>query len=235
MGKRLLVGAGVLAVVVLGVGVWWFVLRDDSVEKATVECDPAPCEASTVESLDGTWQVVPGESRGTIVITEEIAGVVDHQAEGRTGEVTGSVTVAGDEVTGGSFTVDLTALEFTDDPGGGINVANRANAMRTQGLETDEFPEATFALTAPIALGGDVASGETVTAEATGDLTIHGVTRSVTFEVQAVADGDRVRVTPSDFVPVALADFDMSVDGPPFVAAVSDEGSFDFLLVLEQA
>lgn len=234
MGKKLLVGAAVLAVIVVGAGVWYFVIRDDSVEKATAECDPAPCEASTVETLDGTWQVVPGESRGTIVITEEIGGVVDHQAEGRTGEVTGSVTVAGDEVTEGGFTVDLTTLEFTDDPGGGINVTNRANAMRTQGLETDEFPEASFALTEPITLSGDLASDATVTAEATGDLTIHGVTRPVTFEVQAVADGDRVRVTPTDFVPVALADFDMAVDGPPFVASVSDEGSFDFLLVLEQ-
>lgn len=234
MGKKVLVPLAVVAVLVVGAGVWWFVIRDDSVEKATVECDPAPCEASTVEALDGTWQVVPGESRGTIVITEEIGGVLDHQAEGRTGEVTGTVTVAGDEVTEGGFTVDLTALEFTDDPGGGINVANRANAMRTQGLETDEFPEASFALTEPVALDGDLTSGETVAATATGDLTIHGVTRPVTFEVEAVADGARVRVTPTDFVPVALADFEMTVDGPPFVASVSDEGSFDFLLVLEQ-
>ena len=232
--KKLLAAVAVVALVAVGVGVWWFVIRDDSVEKKTSECDPEPCAEATVDSFDGAWGVVAGESQGTLVITEQIGGLVDHQAQGSTGDLTGTVEVADDAVTAASLTIDLAALEFTDDPGG-FDVANRANAMRTQGLQTDQFPDATFVLTAPIPLEGDLAGGDTVTADATGDLTLHGVTRSITFAVDVTADGDRVRVSPTEFVPIALADYEMTVNGPPFVADISDEGSFDFLLVLEAA
>lgn len=234
MVKKLLGALAVLLLIVVGVGVWYFVIRDDSVEKASGECDPSPCEASTVESVDGSWAVASGESEGTIVITETIGSVADHQVEGKTGEVTGTLEIADSSVTDASFTVDLTALEFTDSPPVG-DVANRANAMKTSGLQTNEFPEATFVLTGPIDLGEDLTSGEPVTAEAAGDLTVHGVTNPITFMVEVTADGDTFRVTPVDFIPVALDDYEMDVSAPGFVADISDEGSFDFLLVLAQA
>lgn len=232
MLKKLL---GVLAVVVLvliGVGVWYFVIRDDSVEKDTVGCDPTPCAASTVDSIDGTWAVVADESDTSLVITETIGGVADHQVEGNTA-VDGSVTIADSAVTEASFTADMTTLEFTDAPPG-FDVANRARAMENTGLDTGEFPEATFALTSPIDLGDDVTSGEETTASATGDLTLHGVTKSITFDVTVVADGDRFKVTPTDFIPIVLADYEMSVQAPGFVADIGDEGSFDFVLTLQQ-
>ncbi|QYG91123.1 YceI family protein [Iamia sp. SCSIO 61187] len=229
-----LVGAVIVVVLVLvGVGVWYFVIRDDSVEKAEVGCDPDPCETSTASTVDGTWTVVADGSETTLAITETIGGVADHAVEGHT-EVGGSVVVADGAVTEATITADMTTLAFTDAPPG-FDVANRARAMERTGLETGAFPEATFSLTAPIELGDDVGSGEVVTAEATGDLTLHGVTRPVTFAVDVVADGATFRVTPSEFIPIVLADHDMEVDGPGFVADVADEGSFDFLLVLEQA
>lgn len=233
MVKKVIGAAAVVVLVAAGVFVWYFFVRDDSVDKATAECDPAPCEESTVESVDGSWAIDPDSSRGTIVITETIGGIADHQAEGRTGPVTGTVTVEGSQVTAADITVDMTGLEFTDAPPG-ANVANRANAMRDQGLQTDQFPEATFTLTEPIDVGEGLTTGEPVTATATGELTIHGVTQPVTFDVDVVADGETFRVTPNDFVPVVLADYGMSVEAPPFVADIADEGSFDFLLVLTQ-
>ncbi|HEV7720644.1 MAG TPA: YceI family protein [Iamia sp.] len=231
MVKKLLGLVAVVVLVLIGAGVWYFVIRDDSVEKDTVGCDPEPCAASTVESVDGTWAVVPDDSDTSLVITETIGGLADHQVEGNTA-VAGSLEIADSSVTEASFTADMTTLAFTDAPPG-FNVANRANAMKTTGLETEAFPEATFALTAPIELGDDVAGGDTVTASATGDLTLHGVTKSITFDVTVKAVGDTVQVTPSDFVPIVLADYDMEVQAPGFVADIGDEGSFDFKLVLQ--
>lgn len=233
MVKKLLGVVAVLVLVLIGVGVWYFVIRDDTVEKDTVGCDPAPCEESTVDAIDGTWAVVPDESDTSLVIGETIGGVADHQVEGNTA-VDGSVTIADSAVTEASFTADLTTLEFTDAPPG-FDVANRARAMERTGLETGEFPEATFALTAPITLPDDVGSGEEVTADATGDLTLHGVTTEVSFQVTVVADGERFKVTPTEFVPIVLADHDITVDAPGFVADIDDEGSFDFVLTLEKA
>lgn len=233
MIKKLLLAVGVVVVVLIGAGVYFLVIKDDSVEKDTVGCDPAPCEASTVDSIDGSWTVVADESDTSLVITETIGGVADHQVEGNTA-VDGTVTIADSSVTEATFTADMTTLEFTDAPPG-FDVANRARAMENTGLDTGEFPEATFTLTAPIELGDDVGSGEETTAEAAGDLTLHGVTKPITFEVTVVADGERFKVTPTEFIPIVLEDYGMSVQAPGFVADVGDEGSFDFVLTLEQA
>lgn len=232
MIKKLIGVVGVVVLVLVGVFVWYFFIRDDSVEKDTVGCDPEPCEESTVESVDGTWAIVGEESDTSLVITETIGGLADHQVEGNT-DVSGTVVVSGSEVTDANFTADMTTLEFTDAPPG-FDVANRARAMERTGLETGEFPEATFVLSEPIPLPDDVTSGEKVTVSATGDLTLHGVTKPVTFDVDILATGDTMQVTPTEFVPIVLADHDMTIDAPGFVADIADEGSFDFDIVLQQ-
>lgn len=222
---------GILAVV--GAGAWYF-LRDDTPEDLTVEGGTEQPTGEAPESLDGTWTAVEGEgTRALMAITEDFTALPDHTATGETPGVAGSLTIAGTEVTAADFTVDLTQLTFDDAPAG-LDVANRRQALDRQGLEIDEFPEATFTLTQPIAIGDDPASGETVTAEATGELTLHGVTREITFTVEARVVGDQIRVAAADAIPVVLADYDIEKPTAPFVADVADEGTFDFLITLEQ-
>jgi polyisoprenoid-binding protein YceI len=233
-----LIGAAVVLVVLAGAGLWWFVLRDDAPEELSVDSrsdeGTSTPTGTTPDSFDGTWVVVEGgDSQAGFRIQEDFAGgVVGHEAVGRTPAVEGSITISGTSVSDGSFTADLTSLEFTDTPPG-VSAANRANAMKNKGLETDTFPDATFELTAPIELEEIPGDGETTTAEATGDLTLHGVTKPVTFTVEAKVEGDTIRVASADPVPVALADFDIEEPTAPFVASVADEGSFEFLLVLQ--
>ena len=73
-----------------------------------------------------------------------------------------------------------------------------------------------------------------MTATATGDLTIHGVTNEGTFDVEAKVVGDTIRVATADPVPVVLADYDIDKPTGGPVAEISDEGSFEFLVVLGQ-
>lgn len=242
MIKKLLVPI-VVVVVALGAALWWFVLRVDEPEELSLDSGTGTTEAvagdagdggEAPDSLDGTWTVQTGgdTTAGFRIGVSYANGLVDHTAVGRSTEVTGTMELAGTEISEGSFTVDVQAIEFTDDPG--LPVARRADAIRTQGLETNDFPEATFALTEPIDFGEVPAAGETITATATGDLTIHGVTRPVTFEVEAVLDGATIRVVTADPVPIVLADFDIEEPRAPVVASVADEGAFEFLVVLEQ-
>lgn len=233
--KKLL---GVLAVVIVVAGavLYWFVIRDDAPEELALDSgsDTEQPTGEAPDSFDGTWTVQEeGDSQAGFRIEEEFAGAIDHTAVGRSPEVTGEITIAGTQVTEGSFTVDLTALEFTDDPPTG-SVGSRAGAMESQGLETSQFPEATFALTAPIDLGEIPSGNESITVEATGDLTLHGVTESVTFSVDAQVSGDTIRVASTDPVPVLLADYGIEEPRAPIIASVSDEGSFEFILVFVQ-
>ena len=229
--------AAVVVVVALGAALWWFVLRDDAPEElsldgrdsaATDDAGPAP------DSFDGTWSVADAEgTEAGLRIDESFAGgLANHTAVGRSDAVTGSITVDGASVTEGSFTVDLTVLTFTDDPG--RSVAGRANAMKTRGLETEEFPEATLEITAPVDLGAEPADGATLTATVTGELTLHGVTNEVTFDVEAEVVGDTISVVTADPVHVVLADYDIDKPTGGPIAEISDEGSFEFLVVLTQ-
>ena len=168
-------------------------------------------------------------------ITESFAGgLTDHVAVGESTTVSGGVEIVGTEVTQGSFTVDLTDLEFTDDPG--IPVANRVNAMQNRGLEIARFPEATFELTEPIDFGEKPEEGTTVDATATGELTLHGVTQEITFPVQAILRGNTISIgtDPDDQPEVVLADYgiDPPTGGP--VAEVADTGTFEFVITVTQ-
>lgn len=237
--KALVITAIVLAVVLVGgAAAWYFVIRDDAPPELSVDSvsgDDAGSPTTTGDtpaSLDGTWSVQQGgDTTAGFRIKESFAsGLTDHTAVGRSDDITGSIAVDGTQITEGEFTVGLKSLEFTDDPG--IPVSNRTNALRQNGLETDTFPEATFELTEPIELDQVPTGGETITASATGDLTIHGVTKSVTFDVDAKIVGDTIVVATAKPVPVALADYD--IDKPTLgpVASIDDAGSFEFLVVL---
>jgi polyisoprenoid-binding protein YceI len=72
------------------------------------------------------------------------------------------------------------------------------------------------------------ASGATVTARATGKLTLHGQTKEVTFDLKARRTGTTVEVNGT--IPVVFADW--GIPDPSFgPAQVEDHGELEFLLV----
>jgi polyisoprenoid-binding protein YceI len=226
---RLLIGAAVALVIVVGIGVWWFFIRDTAPAEFSSDTPIAAgcAEGTRPSSFDGTWTIArPCESQAGFRITESVASLADHVAVGRSSAVTGTLAVDGTTITEGSFTVDLTELEFTDDPG--LPVANRSRALRGRGLETDRFPEATFALTGPLELGAVPADGKTVTVEVAGELTLHGETKATTISVDVTAKGDVVRLVTTDPVDVRLGDYGITPPTGGPVAEVSDTGSFEF-------
>jgi polyisoprenoid-binding protein YceI len=152
-------------------------------------------------------------------VRERFAGVpADSDAVGRTSDVTGTVTIArpsgGLVVSAGRFDVNLQKLQSDDN--------RRDNRMRTQGLETNRFPTSTFVLAAPIALPADATNGQPFTTNATGDLTLHGVTKRVTMPLQVRMNPDgRIEAVGSLKFPMS----DFAIDPPNvggFVTVASD-------------
>jgi polyisoprenoid-binding protein YceI len=173
-------------------------------------------------SLDGTWTVASGSQAGYRV--EEVLFGQSTEAVGRTSAVTGELTVSGTQVASGSFTIDLT--QVTSDE------SRRDNQFQGRIMDTANYPTATFKLLEPIALGSLPADGETVTAAADGELTLHGATRQVTVEVTARRSGDSVQASGS--IPVTFADYD--IPNPSFGAVTTeDNGEIEFLLAFARA
>ena len=148
----------------------------------------------------------------------------DTEGVGRTTAVTGSLTLDGAAITAAEFTVDMTTLKSDED--------NRDRKFQGEIMETSTFPTATFTITQPIELGTVPADGTEITASATGDLTLHGVTKSVTLEVKAQRNGDIVDVLGS--TNILFADYD--IDNPSNGAVTTqDNGTIEFLLTFTKA
>jgi polyisoprenoid-binding protein YceI len=214
--------AGVL---LAGVGAWR--TSESAASTNAASSEPAASEASA-GSLDGEWVVAEGSEFG-YRIPETLAGV-ETEAVGRGTEIAGSFRAAGDEVTEACLVVQVASITSDE--------SMRDGQFNGRIMETAEFPTATFVLTEAIVLDEvPEVGGEAVTAEVTGDLTLHGVTRSVTFEITAQAgevDGDGVVVGVLGQIPVTFSDYEIDdPSGGP--AQVGDEGTLEFLLAFEQA
>jgi len=172
--------------------------------------------------VDGNWAIADGSEVGYRV-DESINGF-DTTANGRTKSVTGQFTIDGTTVAAGEFTVDMPPFKSDE--------SRRAGQFNGRIMSVDQFPTATFALTAPIDFQQVPTDGTTITASATGDLTLHGVTKSVTFDVEATFQNGRVGVTGQ--IPVIFADF--GIPNPSFATVTTeDHGILEFLLIFDRA
>jgi polyisoprenoid-binding protein YceI len=174
---------------------------------------------SSSGGVDGTWNVTSGSQAGYRV-KETLFGQ-SNTAVGRTSAVTGKIVVQGTSVTSGTFSVDLTKVSSDQ--------SQRDQQFRGRIMQTSQFPTATLTLTAPIQVASVPADGAQTTANATGDLTMHGVTKSVTFQVTAQRSGGTIAVSGS--IPITFADWkiDNPSGGP---AQTEDHGIMEFLVNL---
>ena len=178
------------------------------------------------DELAGTWTVGDGTVVGYRVREQLASLAAQTDAVGRTSSVTGSATLeaSGDSVTvtDASFEADLTTL--TSDDG------RRDRRIRELGLESARFPAATFELTSRIGVPAAALAGQTVEVTLVGDLTIHGLTRSVTIPAQAHLNGAQIEVLGSLSFP--FSDFGMT---PPSIGGfvnVGADATLEFVLVL---
>lgn len=233
--------AALVAVVVAGGAVWYFVVRDDapaevSLERATRSLDREESGTTATSGggnagdtgLDGTWNVDQtigsftdfSSSFAGFRVEEQLVGIGAKTAVGRTPEVTGTMTITGTTVPNASFEVDMTTLT-TDD-------GRRDNAIRTQAIETSRFPKAAFVLTQPIALGSIPPEGQQIDVDAIGSLTLHGVTKTVTIPLQAQRKGDTIAVVGSLEIP--FSDYSISQPRAASVLSVEDKGTIEIQL-----
>ena len=227
------VGVPLAIVVLAGAGTWAYInlLREDAPDRLTVDAsgdEPAGASPSTSAStgagaatggVEGVWKVAAGSQAGYRV--DEILFGQRAVAVGRTEEVTGQLAIEGTKVTSGRFTVDMASV--TSDQ------SRRDNQFRGRIMDVATHPTSTFELTSPISVDSLPADGVEVTAKATGDLTLRGTTRKVTFDVTAKRSGATIRVAGS--IPIVFAEW--NIPNPSFgPAETGDDGELEFLLVL---
>jgi polyisoprenoid-binding protein YceI len=226
--------AGGLLLGAAGIGLVYFVVFAGSSPQKLALSSPTPStSASSTNPAStagaGTWTVTSGSQAGYRV-REQLASLpAPSDAVGRTSAVTGTLTLAqsasGYSVTAANFTVDVSKL--TSDQ------SRRDQRIHSQGLQSDRYPTATFKLTAPIALPAEAASGQAVRVSATGDLTIHGVTKSVTIPIDARLTGSKIELVGSITFP--FSQFGMTPPSIGGFVSVQDNATMEFQLLLAQS
>jgi polyisoprenoid-binding protein YceI len=246
--SRLIIALGAVALAV-GIGgfiVYDQVLRGDSAaaltlpSASTAPTASAPAASTTAGTSDapaatsdgsvaGTWSVAADSVAGYRV-REQLANLpAESDAVGRTSQITGSITLetsgSTTTLTAGTLTVDTTSI--TSDK------TQRDNRMRDEGLQTDQFPTATFTLTKPVEVPAAALTGTASDVTLTGDLTLHGVTKSVEIPAQAQLVNGTIQVAGSLSFPLS----DYSITAPNiggFIVSIADTGTLEFLVNFSQ-
>jgi polyisoprenoid-binding protein YceI len=182
----------------------------------------ASSTSQDASSADGTWKVSSGSVVGYRV--KEVLFGQSNVAVGRTSTINGSITVDGTTIQSGSFTVDMTTVQSDQ--------SRRDAQFNGRIMETGTYPTATFKLTAPIELDSIPSEGTERTVQATGDLTLHGVTKSVVINLTGRYLGSTFQVAGS--IPITLSDWNIS--NPSFgPVTTEDNGILELALNFSRA
>jgi len=232
--RRKLITAAVAAGLLLGaagVGILYMAVFAGSSPQKLALSSPTPSSsasaaASPAAAGAGTWTISSGSQAGYRV-REQLASLpAPSDAVGRTTAVTGSFTLtqttSGYSVAAAAFTIDVSKL--TSDKG------QRDQRIHRQGLESDRYPTATFQLTSPIALPAEAASGQAIHVSATGALTIHGVTKTVTIPIDGLLNGSQIQLVGSISFP--FSDFGMTPPSIGGFVSVQNTATMEFKFLL---
>ncbi len=228
-GTKLVLAAVVVVLAAGGAAFWWYI-RDDAPPPPSL---PDAAESSApdgtvveLEGIEGAWTVVGGQDPTFVGYrVDEVLVGVNKTAVGRTQAVTGTF-VSGTVVESATFDADLTQLTSDE--------SRRDNRLRTDGLQTDTFPAATFTLTEPVDLGAEPEVGVPFTVTAVGDLTLHGVTQPVSIELQGQLQQDGTVVVVGSH-PVLFADYSIVKPDVAGFVTTEDNGAIELSLLLTRA
>ncbi len=117
------------------------------------------------------------------------------QHTGTIGIKDGSVAVVDGNITGGEFTIDFTSLVCTDLKPGEGKEDLEGHLKTGDFFEVEKFPTGTFKVTSAEAVSGDA----TITHNVTGNLTMKGVTKSVTIPMNVAMMGDKIAAQSTAF------------------------------------
>lgn len=211
-----------------------------------IRCAPADTDAATINREASAHVVasvpaVPGvssvaglhltvASAGNEVryrIREQLANIdLPNDAIGRTGEITGGIGVTTDgQVIPAESKFTINVAKLTSDR------SMRDNYVRRRLLETDQFPTVEFTPTSLRGLPKTLPTTGAHTFEMLGNLTVHGVTKPIWWNV--TAESKNGQVTGSASTLFTFSDFNLPQPRVPIVLSVNDtiRLEYDFALV----
>jgi polyisoprenoid-binding protein YceI len=176
--------------------------------------------SSASSDVNGTYHVGSGSEAGYRV-SEVLVG--QHAtAVGRTSKIWGTVSIANDAVTSGSFGVDMASV---------VSDQSQRNAQFDgRIMDVAQYPTATLTLTAPIALGTVPSVGAQTSYKASGLLDMHGVSRAVSFTLTTERTTDGIYALAD--LPIVFARWNIANPSVGGFVTTADSGTLEVLVYL---
>ncbi len=138
---------------------------------------------NTNESLVNWLGKKPGgEHNGTVKLTE------------------GTIQLAGNEISGGSFVIDMNSIVNLDLKDEGMNQRLVGHLKSSDFFDVEKYPTASFVITKVSRLKSTTSAALKVTHRIEGDLTIKGITKSIVFDAHVSNAGGKLVATTESFV-----------------------------------
>ena len=178
----------------------------------------ATTTAAVTTASAGAWTLTD-KSKATIRVREQLVGVSlpsDAVLTATGGKGSFELNADGTFTSGSMITFDLTTLSSDE--------RDRDNFIKNDTLQVRQFPTAQFVPTKTSGLTLPLAASGTFSFTLTGNMTIRGKTKEVTFDVTAKRDGGDLTATATANPSWKFGDFGMTAPSVPFrVLSVTDE------------
>jgi polyisoprenoid-binding protein YceI len=194
----------------------------------TTPSGTAAASTAASGSLAGAYRVGSGSVVGYRV--NEVLLGQSTTAVGRTTSVTGHLTIAGSTATAAAFSVPMDTVHS--------DKSERDGQFDGRIMDVSQYPTGTFTLTSPIDLAPLPATGAIKSYTADGKLTLHGVTRTVTFTLTAersTAKDGSTQIEVAGDIPVLFSDYNIQNPSVGGFVTTQDHGLLEFLLVFSKA
>jgi len=216
----------VVAIAVVGsalliAGPWVYInlIKDDAPMAFDLKVKTDSSDSQNILNIDGDWSIAADSNSVVGYRVKEILFGQETEGVGRTKSVSGDLVIADNSVTSASFSVDMTTLMS--------DAAKRDAQFNGRIMDVASYPTATFTLTQPISLPSNATSGEVITAEATGELTLRGTTKTVIFPIEAQLSGATFTVVGS--IKIVFDEWGIPDPGLPGIS-VDPDGLLEFSL-----
>jgi polyisoprenoid-binding protein YceI len=201
-------------------------VKDANAAATTPVVQPATVDAA-LPATDGLELVVaPDGNEVRYRVREQLVGLdLPNDAVGATSDVTGGIAfdAKGNLVPASSrFVVNVATLESDKD--------RRDGYVRGRILEASEYPTVTLAPTSIKGLTLPLPTSGNRTFQIAGDLTVHGVTKPTTWQVEAAFNSGRVTGTATTTFP--FSEFGLTQPRVPVVLSVADTITLEYTFSL---
>ncbi len=194
----------------------------DSSDVPSTDVDASLVPPTPDSGVTGTWLATSDSTVGYRV--KEVLGGVDTEGVGRTNQVNGSLTIQDTTLLSTVFEVDVASIKSDS--------SKRDSQFSGNIMDAETYPTANFRLLTPIDLGTIPTDGQKITATAFGELTLHGVTNQVSFDVTATIDNGIIGVLGS--IDITFADYGIANPSNGFVTT-GDTGLLEFVLAFQKS